>query len=66
MLYALPLSAQQSIQSRRTNPADDTQARQTLLEDAKKLNLPLGWVCAEGDPYNAIKSLVRVIVADGC
>ena len=44
-------AAEHTIQKNAANPADDTQARQTLLEDANKLNLPLGWVCAEGDPY---------------
>jgi hypothetical protein len=40
-------AAEQTIQNNAANPA----ARQNLLEDAKKLNLPLGWMCAEGDPY---------------
>ena len=44
-------AAEQSIQTNAANPANDLQARQNLLEDAKKLTLPLGWVCAEGDPY---------------
>jgi hypothetical protein len=44
-------AAEQMIQTNAANPANDLQARQNLLEDAKKLTLPLGWVCAEGDPY---------------
>lgn len=44
-------AAEQTIQKGAANPAGDTEARQKLLEDAKQLKLPLGWVCAEGDPY---------------
>ncbi len=44
-------AAEKTIQNNAANPVDDTQARQELLKDADKLNLPLGWVRAEGDPY---------------
>jgi hypothetical protein len=42
--------AEETIRDNAANPADDTKARQNLLKDAEKLNLPLGWVRAEGDP----------------
>jgi len=44
-------AAEKTIQNNAANPADDMQARQNLLKDAEKLNLPLGWIRADGDPY---------------
>jgi len=44
-------AAEKTIQNNAANPANDTLARQNFLKDAEKLNLPLGWVRAEDDPY---------------
>jgi len=43
--------AEKTIHNVAAKPAEDMEARQALLSDAAKLNLPLGWVRTEGDPY---------------
>jgi hypothetical protein len=44
-------AAENTIQNNAADPTDDMRARENLLKDAEKLNLPLGWVSAETDPY---------------
>jgi hypothetical protein len=44
-------AAENIIQNNAADPTDDMRARENLLKDAEKLNLPLGWVSAETDPY---------------
>jgi len=39
--------------ARASNPAEDEKARQQLIEDARVINLPLGWMRAAADPYRA-------------
>lgn len=44
-------AAEQVAQNDAANPAENIQARQELLKVAETLNLPLGWMPGQNDPY---------------
>jgi hypothetical protein len=43
--------AEKAVQNTAGTPTENAQARQDLLREAEKLNLPLGWISSKDDPY---------------